>query len=337
VEGLARLIEPVQELLTAARRTAKIVSDIQSFSRQLPAAVTTADVARAIRSAISSTARELQQRARLVADIGELPLVEAEEARLEQIFVNLLVNAAQGIDAEMPEANEIRVTGRTDRLGRAVIEIRDSGRGIPPDILGRIFEPFFTTKPVGVGTGLGLAICRAIVDSIGGEIEAESEVGKGTTFRVVLPGAKVEQPPRRAPAPPIAPPTSPSGSRGRILAIDDEKLVLSTVARLISPEYQIECVESAREALALLERGEQFDLVLCDVMMPEMSGIELYEQLLRSHPDHARRVVFVTGGAADPVQDFLSSIPNACVEKPFTKAALLDTMRQQLAGARVGR
>ncbi len=333
VASAERLREPTQELLAAARRMAKIVSDIQSFSHSTPAAVGLADVGRAIRSALSSTARVLHQRARLTAEIGALPPVRAEEARLEQIFVNLLVNATQGIEPGRPEDNEIRVTGCTDRLGRAVVEVRDSGRGIPPEILGRIFEPFFTTKPVGVGTGLGLSICNAIVAALGGEIEVESEIDRGTAFRVVLPGAMAEPPVHDGREQPVA----PKSPRGRILAIDDEELVLSTIARLLAREHDVTCLASAREALALLERGDRFDLVLCDVMMPDRNGIELFQELLRSHPDDAGRVVFVTGGGASPVvDDFLRSIRNRCVDKPFTKAALLATVREQLAQTRTG-
>jgi len=331
VEGLR---EPAQELLTAARRMAKIVSDIQSFSQPPQASSAMADVGQAMRSALSSTTRVIHQRARLFTELGALPPVRAEESRLEQIFVNLLVNASQSIEAGRPEDNEIRVTGRTDHLGRAVVEVRDSGQGIPPAVLQRIFDPFFTTKPVGVGTGLGLSICNAIVAALGGELEVESELGRGTAFRVVLPGAPVEHSTRVRREQPAV----PESPRGRILAIDDEAMVLSTIARLLASQHDVTCLESARQALALLERGERFDLVLCDVMMPGMNGLELFEALLRNHPDHARRVVFVTGGAADPaIQEILRSMRQCCVEKPFTKAGLLATVREQLERARESR
>ncbi len=326
-----RLHEPVRELLAAARRMAKIVSDIQSLSRPVSAAASIADVARALRSALHSTAHALHERARVITDIGALPPVRAEEARLEQVFVNLLVNAAQGIEAGRPRDNEIQVIACTDHLGRAIVEVRDSGRGIPPDILGRIFEPFFTTKPAGVGTGLGLSICNAIVAALGGEIEAESELEVGTTFRVVLPGAPAEHPVTRV-RERSGMHRSSTGTRGRILAIDDEEMVLSTLTRLLVPEYDVRCVGSGHQALELLEGDEKFDLVLCDVMMPGMSGIDLYEELQRSHPGHARRVVFVTGGAPNPVvYEFLRSIPNTWLEKGFTMAELLTTVEEQLA------
>jgi two-component system cell cycle sensor histidine kinase/response regulator CckA len=188
-DHFARVHESVRELAASAKRMQRIVCDIQTFSRPAPAAAAenVADVARALRSAIVSTTPEICDRARLVTQIGDLAPVEAEEARLEQVFVNLLMNAAQSIDTGGIGDNEIRATALVDREGRVVVEIRDSGPGIPPSILGRLFEPFFTTKRRGKGTGLGLSICHGIVTALGGEIMVESELGMGTVFRVVLP------------------------------------------------------------------------------------------------------------------------------------------------------
>jgi C4-dicarboxylate-specific signal transduction histidine kinase len=114
-----------------------------------------------------------------VKDYGQPPLVDIDEARMAQVFVNLLVNATQSFAEGHSDENEIRIATSTDAFGRAVIEIRDTGQGIPPLVLGRIFDPFFTTKAVGAGTGLGLSICHAIVTAMGGEISATSELGRG--------------------------------------------------------------------------------------------------------------------------------------------------------------
>jgi signal transduction histidine kinase len=129
---------------------------------------------------------ELRGRAKLVTQYGDVPIVEGSESRLAQVFLNLLMNAIQALPPTGESANEIRVSTRTDAIGRAVIEVRDTGIGIPNDIRAHIFDPFFTTKPVGVGSGLGLAICHSIVTQSGGEIEVESEPGSGSTFRVIL-------------------------------------------------------------------------------------------------------------------------------------------------------
>jgi signal transduction histidine kinase len=128
----------------------------------------------------------LSHRAHLTRDYGSPPLVLGDEGRLGQAFLQLLVNAAQAIPEGHPERNELRVTTRQDPDGRAVIEVRDTGHGIAPELLPRIFEPFFTTKEAGEGTGLGLSICHATIQSMGGEIQVESELGTGSTFRILL-------------------------------------------------------------------------------------------------------------------------------------------------------
>jgi signal transduction histidine kinase len=136
---------------------------------------------------------EVRHRAQLVKDYGPVPLVNADEGQLAQVFVNLLVNAAQAIPEGHAETNQICVATGTDESGRAILSFRDTGAGISPELLGRIFDPFFTTKPVGVGTGLGLSICHGIVTALGGEITVESQPGKGTIVRITLPPATVEE------------------------------------------------------------------------------------------------------------------------------------------------
>jgi PAS domain S-box-containing protein len=141
---------------------------------------------------------EIRHRARLNMQLGGLPYVNGNEARLGHLFINLLVNAAEAIPEGQADRNEIRVITRTDSAGWAVIEIQDSGAGIPRDVQHRIFDPFFTTKPLGKGTGLGLSICHGVVRSLGGEITFRSELGKGSTFVVALPPA-TEKPRKRSP------------------------------------------------------------------------------------------------------------------------------------------
>ena len=151
-------------------------------------------VRRVLDSSINIAWNEIRHRARLVKDYGETPLVEGNESRLGQVFLNLLLNAAHAIPEGETERNEIRVTTRTDGRGYAIVEVRDSGMGIPIAIRERIFDPFFTTKPVGEGTGLGLWICAGIVSALGGEVKVDSEIGRGSTFRVTLPPALMDAP-----------------------------------------------------------------------------------------------------------------------------------------------
>jgi signal transduction histidine kinase len=132
-------------------------------------------------------AHEVRHRARLVMQSEGIPLVRGNAARLCQVFLNLLINAAHAIPAGQVERHEIKLVARAQEDSRVVVEVSDSGCGIPPENLERIFRPFFTTKPVGVGSGLGLSVCQRIITAHGGDISVDSVVGRGTTFRIVLP------------------------------------------------------------------------------------------------------------------------------------------------------
>jgi CheY-like chemotaxis protein len=193
-----------------------------------------------------------------------------------------------------------------------------------------VFEPFYTTKPSGVGTGLGLPICRSIITSLGGRLELESKVGEGSTFRIVLPAVA---PPSITPVPlPVQELAASAPKRGRILIVDDEPLVSQAIRRALQREHEVMALTSAREAHRRLTGGEQFDLILCDIMMPEMSGIDLHEELARHEPALAERMVFLTGGAFTPrAREFLSQIKNPCVEKPFLPRDLQELVRSLLS------
>jgi CheY-like chemotaxis protein len=268
----------------------------------------------------------MRHRASLVRDYGELPLVEANEASLGQVCLNLLINAAQAIPEGRVDDNEIRVTTYTDRDGRAVVEVRDTGGGIPPEIMGRIFDPFFTTKPIGLGTGLGLSICHRLVTSLGGEISVESEVGVGSIFRFAIPGAPRARLTRRAISAPL-----PVVRAARILVVDDEPGVGVAVQRMVAPPHHVTTVTSGEEALALVAAGQRYDVILCDVMMPNMTGMQLHEELVRVAPELAERMVFITGGAFTPsAKKFLEDIPNDVLEKPFDFKQLAATINEKL-------
>ncbi|HSO32689.1 MAG TPA: ATP-binding protein, partial [Labilithrix sp.] len=261
-------------------------------------------------------------------EYGAVPPVEADESRLTQVFINVLVNAAQALPEGRSETNEIRLVTTTDAAGRAVIEVHDTGAGIRPEVMTRIFDPFFTTKPVGIGTGLGLSICHTIVTGLGGEISATSEPGRGTTFRVVLPAVS---PRRHDPAPPAdsAPAvTAPAA----ILVVDDEPAVGTVLARVLR-HHDVTVVHAARTALDLLEAGTRFDVIFSDLMMPEMSGMDFYDELVRRHPEAARRVVFVSGGAFTPrAGEFLETVTNPRLGKPFDARAVRAVVQQLIAG-----
>ena len=317
------LLEDVGHALSDARegaaRVRHVVRDLKTFSRGDEEQNTRIEVRPVIESSINMAYNEIRYRARLVKDYGKAPPVLASPARLGQVFLNLLINAAQAIPEGHADENEIRIATRTDPAGRALIEVRDSGAGIRPEIVGRIFDPFFTTKPVGVGTGLGLSICHNIVRGLGGEISVESQVGQGTLFRVALPASPPEVGDELTPPPDAA----TSARRGRVLVVDDEPAVGSAVRRTLAREHDVRVLSSAVEALDLFRAGERFDVIVCDLMMPKMSGMELHAELARIAPDQARRMVLLTGGAFTPsAQQFLDRVPNARVEKPFEAASL---------------
>ena len=167
----------------------KIVSDLQEFSWQAHDSREPVDLQLVVEDAIRITQEAISSSARLERDFRPAPMVDANQKRLCQVFVYLLTNAAEAVPAGSPERNYVSVGIATDVLGRAVVEVRDTGIGISQDILHRIFDPFFTTKSFGKGTGLSLAMAQGIVTALGGEISVESQPGEGSVFRVVLPGS----------------------------------------------------------------------------------------------------------------------------------------------------
>jgi CheY-like chemotaxis protein len=280
------------------------------------------DIHRVLDSALRMAANEIRHRARLVRAYGDVPPVEGNEARLVQLFVNLIINAAQAIQEGRADANEIRIVTRRDGEGAVTIEVHDTGCGIPRRSLKQIFDAFFTTKSVGIGTGLGLAICHRIVTMHNGGIEVESEVGRGTVFRARLPVSRGEA------APTPAPQTAPAVRRSRILVVDDEEGLCSAIKRMLESEHEILTLSSAGEALQLLRGGASFDLILCDLMMPEMTGMDFHAELAQSQPDIAAKMVFMTGGAfTENASRFLDRHPGRYIDKPFKPAVLRERVR----------
>jgi CheY-like chemotaxis protein len=214
----------------------------------------------------------------------------------------------------------VRVATRVaaDRWGEMVFE--DDGEGIADDHLAKVFEPFFTTKPAGVGTGLGLSICQGIVDAHGGTIAIDSEVGRGTRVVVRLPLSE------QASVAPAAPSRASTRTRLRVLVIDDDAAVARTLMRMVSSDHEVEIVNDGEQALALLER-ERFDVVLCDVMMPRRSGVEIYERVHDRDAAQANRFVMLTGGVFSPsLSARLDAHRLPCLSKPIDRTTLLDAI-----------
>jgi CheY-like chemotaxis protein/anti-sigma regulatory factor (Ser/Thr protein kinase) len=270
---------------------------------------------------------EIRQRARVVRQYGEIPPVRANASRVSQVLLNLIVNAAHAIPKGAYEANEIAVRIRSE--GESVIvEISDTGCGIAPEHQDRLFTPFFTTKPVGQGTGLGLAISRRIVRSLGGEIQLDSEPGRGTTARVVLPAARDTASETASRPAAVAP-------RARLLFIDDERLVGAAFQRALSREHDVVVVETAADALARLRAGESFDVVFCDVHMPRMTGVDLYEAIEKTLPQLAARTVMISGATDDErTKDFVVAHGVPLLEKPLNMGQVRAFLTRMLAQQR---
>ncbi|MBX7080645.1 MAG: response regulator [Nannocystaceae bacterium] len=313
-----RMTELLDGCLDGAGRVRRIVADLRSFARQRDDDAGPCDVHRVLDTAIGIADNHIRHRARLVRAYGAPATVTAHEGRLSQVFVNLLVNAAQAIPEAGRDDHAITVVTTSPEPGWVAISISDTGVGIEESLLERIFEPFFTTKPQGEGTGLGLSVCHGIVMSLGGRLEVQSRVGVGSTFRVLLPLAVGGRVARGESADERSEGT-PGGLR--ILVVDDEAMIGESVRKALA-EQQVTVVHSGGEAIAACDRVA-FDLVLCDLMMPGISGIDVYETVRQRHPDQAARFVFMTGGAFTPkAKAFLDRYGGEWMAKPFALSEL---------------
>ncbi len=325
---LKKTLEALADAYAGAWRVRNIVRDLNTFSRGTDELAGPVDLIEVLETSLRMADNQIKHRARIVRRFEAIPHVSGQGSRLGQVFLNLLLNAAQAIPEGNASGNEIVVATRTDASGRAVVEVRDTGSGIPEEVLPRILDPFFTTKRVGQGMGLGLSICHGIVTSLGGEIEVESEVGVGSVFRVLLPAETRS-------ARPVAkgiPSTERIGHR-RVLVVDDEATFGSTVARMLDEDHEVVAETSARSALARIRDGQTFDVVLCDLMMPDITGMEFFGRLSEEAPHLAPRIIFITGGAfTGAAREFLESVPNLRLSKPFTKRELDAALLAVLGG-----
>jgi PAS domain S-box-containing protein len=304
--AVASMSESVREALQGTQRMQVIVQDLRTFSRDDGAEGGVADVHKVLESCVNMSWSEVKRRATLRKELRAVPPVRCSEARLGQVFLNLLVNAAHAIPEGDPRRQEVGLATRPLEGGRVEVVVWDTGAGIPPELRARIFEPFFTTKRPGEGTGLGLSICRSIVEGAGGTIEVESEPGRGARFRVVLPAAVVEA-------------TSADLRRHpRVLVVDDEPLVASAIERALLAEWDVQSLTRAASVAERLARGERYDVLLCDLGLPEEDGVALHRMVARLDPGLARRTALLTGGAVPAAaRAYCEAEGIACLEKPF--------------------
>lgn len=336
-EERAATLELVGQLSDALQRIADIVRDLRLFAGPIrdrrDTAPPLADVERSVRSALTLTRNQLVERARLILDLQPVPPASIEQGRLAQVMVNLLVNAAQAIPAE--RGREHRITVATRVRGEDVeIEVSDTGVGVPAADQRRIWAPFFTTKEAGSGTGLGLSISRDLVERVGGCIELHSpafdEPGVGPV------GARFLVRLRRASESAVAPLQRPPAAvtqirnlaRKRVLIVEDELLLGRTLAQELGQRHDVRLATGGAEALELLER-ESFDIILCDLRMPGISGETVYARACARHPAQRSAFIFMTGmGLSAELARLQEAYRCPVLEKPFSLERALQAIAE---------
>jgi CheY-like chemotaxis protein len=331
--AIEELLEAATEARAGANEARKVVRSLKAFARSEDDQRSPQDVHQLLDQAIELTRNETRHRAKVVKAYGDLARVNADPSKLTQVFVHLLVNAAQALDGGRAHQNWIRIDTYSGEDGSAVIEVSDSGPGIAAPLLPRVFEPFLTTRPVGQGSGLGLAVSHGIVSSLAGQISAENLDGGGACIRVTLPAAAFDESARHS----SMAPASSGVPEGTVLVIDDDVRVGRSLRRVLQRHHHVTVVERGSDALELIRAGQQFDVILCDLMMPEMTGMELFRELERYAPDVTHDVIFITGGAfSAEAEAFLARVPNQVIEKPFDPRNLRATIRTNVLLRRGG-
>jgi len=340
--GMPDLDDMLGDALEGLERIRRVVDDLQVFARREDDTLVRLNLERVLDRALSIVDHELRPRARVVRRYGGVPLITANGATLTQLFVNLLANAAQAIDEGNAAQHEITVatTAEDDTL---IVRVTDTGRGIPPAAMPHVFDPFFTTRG-GKGTGLGLAICKQIVSEHGGDIRVASDPdlpaggraappgGRGTTVEVRLP-RRLDLTPDELAAPPAPTLLPVATARPRLLVVDDEPLIGRIVTRALEPAYEVTFVESSTAGLARIAGGERFDLILCDLIMPQGGGSEMQAGLEQRAPELLPRLVFMTGGAFTPQARLVVERAKAPVlGKPFSVDDIRQLVARMLAG-----
>ncbi len=311
------MLADARHIVEAAERAQQIVRSLLQLARPATNGFAATDLAALAEHTLIFVRADLKAHS-VHVDIGAEPpglTAQVNPARIQQLLINLLTNAVQAL-ARHPPPRLIEIRIAAEPGGGVALAVHDNGPGIPPHLLDRIFEPFFTTKAVGEGTGLGLSIVRSIVHEHGGTVTAKSAPGQGTTFLIRFPPASGAPSPESDPAPQVR--------RGAVLVIDDDSQVNALIARVLTQAgHQVQTETNplvARQRLAY----NSYQAIICDLSMPGMSGMELYEELMHVSPTLAQRLIFVTGDATRPMtQVFLEGAGLPYLLKPFTPKQLL--------------
>jgi signal transduction histidine kinase len=321
--GQANLSEEALEMLgqlrLGAERVRTIVRNLQLFARQQKSGMGQVNLNLLVEQTITLKRGDLtldEVSVTLALD-PDVPYTWGDGGQLSQVLLNLLVNAQHALGLRPPpRALTVATALAAGPDGpRILLRVADNGPGIAPEVRPHIFEPFYSTKPAGAGTGLGLSICQAIVAEHGGAILVESALNIGTTFTVELP---LRITPQGAPPAPVAPPARAAAPRGlRVLLIDDDPTVVDVVLRSLEVTNTVLVANNGQDGLRLAGDGS-YDLLLCDLRMPGMGGLELYGRLVVAHPELARRLLFISGDTSSPATtQALRATGRPLLSKPF--------------------
>jgi CheY-like chemotaxis protein len=310
-----------------AARVAKVVRQMRTLSRARTTGPSAVDIRIVLENVLAMIGNEIRYRGQLVTRIEPVPNVWAREGELDQALLGLLLYVARSRPEETSHAREITLFAGQEPGGGALVRVSDDGLSLDPEMRARLLDPFASGETM----GLGLAMCNAIFTGLGGHMDVESDPETGTTFSVHLPasGAEAAQDPQKRPSVAPSPPPAPLETRLRVLVIDDDPGVVSALRAMLEAHHEVTSVESGREGLRLLLGEEQFDIAFCDLVMPEVSGIDVYCALELNRPEATKRIVFMTGGVFTPeAERFLARIPNLRIEKPFSLARVEQLLDQ---------
>ena len=346
------LSKDLDQIVTQSQRASNIVRGLLDFARQRPPERKLVDLREVIDAALALVSYEFRSNNIAYATHypPHLPLTMADSHQLQQVLVNLLNNARQAISDVQDQGHiDVRVEiGPSLYLGQEVadqqmirIQIQDDGPGIPRHLVSRIFDPFFTTKPAGVGTGIGLSICHGIVAEHDGYIWAESTLGEGAVFWLEIPlvtedetetqHASVSMPQFMRAANGAGEGRVSAKTAVSVLIIDDEASLRHIMGRALKKQgYDITIAADGQEGLDYVD-DHSYDLILCDIRMPGMSGAAFYHYLQAHKPEQAKRIMFMTGDTITPnTRQFLQETAVSYLEKPFELEDLIAQINQFL-------
>lgn len=331
-ELLGEINDVVARNLDCVERISVVVSSLDAFARPDSKQLEELDPNTVVEHAVRLAEHQTRWKTDVTLQLEAVPSLVGSRDRLVRTLVNLLINAGQATPAGQSSPNQVTIRTR-HRGDSVVIDVNDKGVGIPEEVVPLVFDPFFTTRTDGRAAGLGLTVCRDIVLQHQGSIEVDSDPDFGTTVRITLPTNNGLQTAREA-LPTPAPVPFRADRTPRVLLIDDEPLLRSVTTQLLEPNFEVNTAQDGADALEKLAQDSEYDVVICDLMMPNMDGPSFFDAVGGVAPHIRQRLVFMTGGAFTPgAQEFLKQNMFAVLQKPFRREELLAAVQQQLATA----